>query len=111
MGKNDEITKNMPREFITDVLSGHRITIIPGPVSSQNLVPPKNAGPGVGAGSKPAHPRCDNRKDYLEPYGELSLAAHYEHVIRSEEIEIFFANISLIILRIGHWMKIIWRAV
>jgi hypothetical protein len=64
MGKNDEITKNMPREFITDVLSGYRITIIPGPVSPQNLVPPKNVGSGVGAGSKPAHPRCDTRKDY-----------------------------------------------
>jgi len=47
MGKNDEIAKNMPREFITDVLSGYRITIIPGPVSPQNLVPPKNVGSGV----------------------------------------------------------------
>jgi hypothetical protein len=76
MSKNDEITKNMPWKFITHILSGYRITIIPGPVSPQNLVPPKNAGSGVGAGSKPAHPRCDNRKDYLEPDGELSLATY-----------------------------------
>jgi hypothetical protein len=26
-------------------------------------------------------------------------------------IEIFFVNISIIILRVGNWMKIIWRAV
>jgi hypothetical protein len=29
----------------------------------------------------------------------------------AKEIKIFFANISIIILRISNWMKIIWRAV
>jgi hypothetical protein len=50
MGKNGEITKNMPGKFITGVLSGYRITIIPGPVSPQNLVPPKNEGSGIRGG-------------------------------------------------------------
>jgi hypothetical protein len=50
MGKNDEITKNMPWEFITDVLSGYRIMIIPRLVPPQNLVPPKNVGSGVRGG-------------------------------------------------------------
>jgi hypothetical protein len=62
---------DMTREFITNVLSGYRITIIPVPVPPKYLVPRKNVGSGIGAGSKLAHPRCDNRKDYLEPYDEL----------------------------------------
>jgi hypothetical protein len=60
MGKNDEITKNITREFITDVLSGYRITIIPGPVSPQNLVPPQNAGSGKGRVLNPPIPGAIN---------------------------------------------------